>query len=83
MSNDTSRESLDILYQSINKLNLNQRLQKFINLNSTTKNFLSAGILKRHPNTTDDLLRKRMAALKYGRDFTIKYYNWDPEVEGY
>ncbi|HEX5011834.1 MAG TPA: hypothetical protein VFY71_15685 [Planctomycetota bacterium] len=41
------------------------------------------GILLRHPAATTAEVRLRLAALKYGRNFMTRYFDWDPDVHGW
>jgi hypothetical protein len=41
------------------------------------------GLLDRHPGAGDDELRLRLAALRYGADFTREHLQWDPDAHGW
>ena len=42
-----------------------------------------AGIRERHPEADAREVRMRLAALRYGRDFTADVLGWDPDVQGW
>ena len=42
-----------------------------------------AGILERHPGADAREVRLRLAALRYGPDFTRQLLDWDPAVHGW
>ena len=42
-----------------------------------------AGVRSRHPEASEEELRKRMAAIVFDRETVIEVYGWDPKVEGY
>ncbi|MDZ4772323.1 MAG: hypothetical protein SGI72_04235 [Planctomycetota bacterium] len=37
----------------------------------------------RYPSADENEIKYRLAALRYGRAFTMRWFNWDPEVEGW
>ncbi len=41
------------------------------------------GILQRHPFAGPAEVRLRLAALKHGREFAVRYFGWDPDVRGW
>jgi hypothetical protein len=41
------------------------------------------GILDRHPHADEAELRLRLAALRYGAEFTREHLDWDPDVRGW
>ena len=42
-----------------------------------------AGLKQRHPAATGRELELRLAALRLGRDTMLRWFDWDPEREGY
>ena len=42
-----------------------------------------AGIVDRHPDSTDHERRLRLAALRFDRDTMVRAFGWDPAVHGY
>lgn len=42
-----------------------------------------AGLRQRHPDGSDEELRKRFAALTLGREASIELFDWDPHREGW
>lgn len=60
--------------------------QKFAMVRSLQRMADSAaivGLLERHPRADDQELRCRLAALRYGREFTSEHLGWDPEIHGW
>ncbi|MFH0926024.1 MAG: hypothetical protein V1872_10425 [bacterium] len=41
------------------------------------------GLKRRYPNMSEEEEKKRMAGLFLGRDWAIKLFGWDPDINGY
>ena len=41
------------------------------------------GILQRHPDADDDEIRRRLFALRYGRELALEYFGWDVDSRGW
>ena len=55
-------------------------------LSATTRavcDLAMAGLRQRHPVASDAELRKRFAALTFGREVSIEMFGWDPHREGW
>ena len=82
-SPDTSREAEEIQFEAYRRMSFAEKLAIIDDLNRTAEGLARVGIRERHPDATEDEIRKRLAALRYGREFTIKWLGWDPDVEGW
>jgi hypothetical protein len=82
-SPDTSREAEELQFEAYRRMSFAEKLAVIDDLNRTADGLARAGIRERHPNATDEEIRKRLAALWYGREFTVKWLGWDPNVEGW
>jgi hypothetical protein len=40
-------------------------------------------LAERYPTANEDEIKLRLAALRYGREFTMQWFGWDPEVRGW
>lgn len=49
----------------------------------TGRLFSMGGIKRRHPQASQEELKKRFAALILDRETVMKVYGWDPKKEGY
>lgn len=72
-----------IYWERLRAMSPQERWTRTIKLSKAAKDFLLAGILYRHPGIEREELRLRYAATVLGRDFTVRYYNWDPKIQGY
>lgn len=52
-------------------------------MTETVVELSKAGILNRYPGITQSELSKRLGAIIWGRELSIKVNHWDPEKEGY
>ncbi len=82
-ANDTLTSNGELQVRLLASLSPSERMERFFSLFQTSRAFLSAGIKARYPRCSEIEFRKRKASLLLGRDFAIKQYGWDPEIEGY
>ena len=82
-SPDTSREAEEIQFEGYRKMESWQKLAIIDDLNKMVEGLARVGIRERHPDATEEEVRLRLAALRYGREFTIEWFGWDPDVEGW
>jgi hypothetical protein len=82
-SPDTTREAEQVLFQYYATLKPWQKIQIIEDLNRTAEGAAVVGIRKRYPDADEREVRIRLAALKYGRELTVKFLGWDPNVEGW
>lgn len=80
---DTSVEAQNAVFERYREMTPTQRIRGMFDLCTASRNFSLAGIQLRHPKCSPEELKKRFAALALGRNFTVKYLQWDPEIEGY
>ena len=82
-SEDTTRQVERMMFDHYARLAPWEKIRIIEDLNRTADGAAIVGIRKRHPDANDDEVRLRLAALKYGRDLTLKFMGWDPHVEGW
>lgn len=82
-SADTDRRSEELLFALYRQLTPAQRISRVWELNAATLSRARVGIRQRHPRASEEEIELRIAALKYGREFTLKYCGWDPDVHGW
>ncbi|HWP97598.1 MAG TPA: hypothetical protein VN426_12200 [Syntrophomonadaceae bacterium] len=59
------------------------RLRLALEMSQTVIELAKAGILKRYPAISQSEMGKRLGAILWGRELSIKVNHWDPEKEGY
>jgi len=67
---------LDIYYQKISSMSLEEKLEKCIQLSNSVRQLVLTGIMHRHPNSREEELRKKFAANILGEEIATKYYGW-------
>ena len=82
-SPDTSREAEELQFEGYRRMEPWQRLAIIGDLNRMVEGLARVGIRERHPDSTEEEVKLRLAALRYGREFTIQWFGWDPDVEGW
>jgi len=80
---DTSREAEEFQLEGYRKMEAWQKLAILDDLNRMVEGLARAGIRERHPDATEEQVRLRLAALRHGREFTIRWFGWDPDIEGW
>ena len=70
-------------YLRLDAMSPAEKLLRCIQLSNGVRGFVIAGIEQRYPTASVEEVRKRFAALTLGKEFTVKQFGWDPEVEGY
>ena len=64
-------------------LSVLDRFERVAALNESCERMAEAGVRLRYPSATDDEVRRRVMALRLGRELMIDAYGWDPAVEGW
>lgn len=82
-ANDTSPEMQDLIDPRLRAMSPEEKLLRCCKLSGAVRLLVLAGIKDRYPECTPDELRKRFAAVTLGREFSLRYFNWDPDKEGY
>jgi hypothetical protein len=82
-SPNMSREAEQVLFRYYATLEPWEKMRIIEEMNRTADDAAIVGIRSRHPYADDQEIRHRLAALKYGRDLTVKFLGWDPHVGGW
>ena len=83
LSPDTHPEAEKVLIDLLQKVPAWHKLEMVSQITTTCRELALSGLQKRYPASTDEELKKRLAALVLPRQLVIRAYNWDPEKEGY
>ena len=81
--NDTSPAVQELIWQRLAAMSPEERYERFSKLYRFTRRMAIAGIRERYPNAPESEIRLRFAVQTMGREITMKFFNWDPEVQGY
>ncbi len=52
-------------------------------LNRACDQLSASGVRRRYPAACDDEVRRRVVALRLGRELMVTVYGWDPALEGW
>jgi hypothetical protein len=80
---DTTQEAERVLIELARAMPDAKKIDQVFELIETVRKFGMMGLRSRHPEASEDELRKRMAALVFDRETVIEVYGWDPRIEGY
>ena len=80
---DTSEEIVQKMAEIARVTPIWKKLQQAADTSAAMKQFAIAGIRQRHPQATEEGLRRRLAAMLFDHENVVKMYNWDPKIEGY
>ena len=82
-AHDTEISSSRLQIRRLAEMTASERMQRFFSHFSASRAFVSAGLHLRYPDSSDEELKKRHAAIFLGRDYALRVYQWDPQIEGY
>jgi hypothetical protein len=82
-SPDTSFVAERMLFDEYGKLTPAQRITLVWELNEAVDSRARAAIRARYPTADEREIELRLAARKYGREIMLRYFDWDPDVQGW
>lgn len=80
---DTSPDAFEVQLLIYRQMTPGQKLAQANALIKATRRLARAGLRSRHPDASEEELRKRFAALVLDAETVRKVYGWDVEAEGY
>ena len=80
---DTSPEAEAVMIGILRRMSPEAKLRQACALTRMVRELARAGLRRRHPEATEEELRKRFAALVLDAETVRKAYGWDVEREGY
>ena len=80
---DTTHDAEKILIQGYRKMSPMQKMKIVSDMTITVQHFALARIRKQYPGCSEREQRLRLASLWLERETMIKFFNWDPQKEGY
>ncbi len=83
LSPDTSAEVAALLVERWRSMTPTDKFRAVDAANRSVEALAAAGVRQRHPGASDEEVRRRVVALRIGRELSIAAYGWDPEIEGW
>lgn len=80
---DTSPEAFEVQLRIYREMSPARKLQQVNALIRASRRLAMAGLRERHPDASDEELKKRFAALVLDAETVRKVYGWDVDKEGY
>lgn len=80
---DTTPEAERVLIEIARAMPGPKKIDQVFDLIELVRSFSMAGLRSRHPEASEEELKKRLAALVFDRETVIEVYGWDPKIEGY
>jgi hypothetical protein len=80
---DTDPEARRVLIELARRTPVWKKFAQVAATTETCRAFAKAGIRRRHPNASEDEVKRRLAGVTLDRETVIKVYGWDPKNEGY
>jgi hypothetical protein len=80
---DTERDARARVVHRWRAMSPCERLDQVAALNHACEQLAEAGVRRRHPAASEDEVRRRVIALRLGRETMVGVYGWDPMVEGW
>lgn len=83
LSADTSPDVAQLLVERWRSMTPIDKFRAVDAANRSVEALSAAGVRQRHPEASDEEVRRRVIALRIGRELSIAAYGWDPEIEGW
>lgn len=83
MLSDTSPEIQELLTARLQELTPEEKLLRLGEACHFVRSLVLAGIMERHPNSSEEDIRRRFAAITLGPELAARYYGWNQEKHGY
>lgn len=80
---DTHPAAEAFLIEGYRRMAPGVKLKLALEMSQSVIELAKAGIVKRHPGISPTELDKRLGAILWGRELSIKVNHWDPKKEGY
>ncbi|MBI3099785.1 MAG: hypothetical protein HYY93_16360 [Planctomycetes bacterium] len=82
-SDDTSFEAEQVQIAAFRGMSISEKARRLTEMWRAAEQLARAGIRSRHPDSTAEEIRLRMAALRFDRETMVGVFGWDPAVKGY
>jgi hypothetical protein len=82
-SADTASEVMQLQIMAWRSMSPADKLEAVDAANRACEALSAAGVRCRHLTATEAEVRRRVIALRIGRDLSIAAYDWDPDREGW
>jgi hypothetical protein len=76
---DTPPEVRKKYYELLRALDVPARARSFESVCRRVRMFAEAGLRRRHPNASDEELRLRLTAQRYGQEVAQRLFGWLPD----
>jgi hypothetical protein len=80
---DLDAKTERVVVQAWRAMSAAEKVRQVRQLTTTSRMFSLAGIRRRHPDASERELRLRLASFWLDRETLVRYFDWDPDVEGY
>jgi hypothetical protein len=80
---DTSSDALERVVDRWRSMSPREKLDEVAALNLACEQLAQAGARTRHPAAGELEIRRRVTALRLGRELMISAYDWDPHDQGW
>lgn len=83
LSRDTGEETERVFLELLRRKSSAERLRLAADTTECLRRLVAGSLRRRYPQTEEDEIRRRFAALWLGREWAIRVYAWDPEQRGW
>lgn len=80
---DTSNDVASKVVERWRAMSVGEKLDQVAELNVACERLAEAGVRARYPGAGDGEVRRRVLALRLGREVMVEVYEWDPAIEGW
>jgi hypothetical protein len=80
---DTSTAVMEMMIERWRTMSPAEKFQAVAAANQASEAMSAAGVRRRYPTADEAEVRRRVIALRLGRELSVAVYGWDPEVHGW
>lgn len=72
-----------IVDEAVRAMDPLERMERMRRFNLSVKEMTLGRLRERYPSADEEELKLRLCALRYGREFTLQFFGWDPDLKGW
>ena len=82
-SSDAERWADHRVIERIRAMDPIERLERMEDLNRAARELSLCNLRERYPDADEQELKLRVFARQHGRELSVRFFGWDPEIRGW
>lgn len=83
VADDTSPDAMAVVVDHWRGMSPAAKLEQVAAANRSCERLAEIGVRSRYPSASSDEIRRRVTALRLGRELMVAAFGWDPVAEGW